>query len=675
MNKKQTRLGAKARKAALALLIAGSLVAGNLTGGISAVVEELPEVDFSCSCGEHDDKMLFEEAIDLFHDGVCEGAEEYTITFLDDVVYDGLHIDGDFTESIFVDDGVSLTIDTNGNNFDLLITGDANDIMSAFYVGGSLTVIGDVTATFNVDGMWNEAVGINTGFTSNVTIDGVLSVNAPDGEHVTGVVAFDGAVVEVGGIVVEGGHHAAGILASNAKVTVKGDVEVEGGDYTKGVKEASDSEMLSAEITPFDIDEDNFDTFITIEGDLIVDGNNSVFGIYANYGMYVVVEGNVKVQGSGFEAVGVRAEEYTEFLNENALVYVEVGGDVITEGDELVAGVAANGDVEIYIKGIIETDGKEMVFGVAAFGGACVTVDGVINSSGGYIIINVEDKGKDDNDEDTLREGYRQYSDAFDVPCHDTDNCEECDEGNFEECEDFITITTYVWVAIEAETPPACEHNICPTCDKCTKCADVSGGKCSGVHDGGNGGNDGQQGGDASGTQQTGESTQPGTAPPAPQDTPKPDTATVIFDSEGNMMFLFPGLFEDLAFVFLNDVAFRVMVTNNGDSWDLYLYSDLDYGLGDGYSYEFSVGMAFEGSTAVKIYADFISSLKGGTYTIKVMWADGTFATMDFEVEGSDIDPDPNDDDDDRNPATGVVLGFTSVFICGAVVLAAKRRR
>jgi hypothetical protein len=134
---------------------------------------------------------------------------------------------------------------------------------------------------------------------------------------------------------------------------------------------------------------------------------------------------------------------------------------------------------------------------------------------------------------------------------------------------------------------------------------------------------------------------------------------------------MFPGKFEDLEIVFLNDIPFRAVVVDNGDSWELYLYEDVDYGLGEGYAYRFSVGKAFAGSTAVLIYDGFIQTLRNGTYTITVMFNDGTFGVMEFEVEGND-----EPEDQDTNPRTGVTSGFTvAVIAVSAAAVMHKRKK
>jgi len=133
---------------------------------------------------------------------------------------------------------------------------------------------------------------------------------------------------------------------------------------------------------------------------------------------------------------------------------------------------------------------------------------------------------------------------------------------------------------------------------------------------------------------------------------------------------MFPGKFEDLEIVFLNDIPFRAVVVDNGDFWELYLYEDVDYGLGEGYAYHFSVGKAFAGSTAVIIYDEFIQTLRNGTYTITVMFNDGTFGTMEFEVEGND-----EAEDRDTNPRTGVIPAFTAAVIAVSVATVMHKRK
>jgi hypothetical protein len=154
------------------------------------------------------------------------------------------------------------------------------------------------------------------------------------------------------------------------------------------------------------------------------------------------------------------------------------------------------------------------------------------------------------------------------------------------------------------------------------------------------------------------------------QDNQTSESPIIIITDEGDALFLFPGKFEDLEIVFLNDIPFRAVVVDNGDFWELYLYEDIDYGLGEGYAYHFSVGKVFAGSTAVLIYDEFIQTLRNGTYTIKVMFIDGTFGVMEFEVEGND-----EPEDQDTNPGTGVKLGFTAVIVSASALLASRKKR
>jgi hypothetical protein len=155
------------------------------------------------------------------------------------------------------------------------------------------------------------------------------------------------------------------------------------------------------------------------------------------------------------------------------------------------------------------------------------------------------------------------------------------------------------------------------------------------------------------------------------QDNQIPESTAIIVTDAGDVLFMFSGKFEDLEIVFLNDIPFRTVVVDNGDSWDLYLHADVDYGLGEGYAYHFSVGKAFEGSTAVLIYDEFIRTLRNGTYTIMVMFKDGTFGTMEFEVEGN---YEPEYADQDVNPATGVVVSFIPLVLAGTAIVFSKTR-
>jgi hypothetical protein len=145
------------------------------------------------------------------------------------------------------------------------------------------------------------------------------------------------------------------------------------------------------------------------------------------------------------------------------------------------------------------------------------------------------------------------------------------------------------------------------------------------------------------------------------------ESPTILITEEGDALFMFPGKFEDLEIVFLNDIPFRAVVVDNGDFWALYLYEDVDYGLGEGYAYLFSVGKAFAGSTAVVIYDEFIQTLRNGTYTITVMFSDGTFGVMEFEVEGND-----EPENQDGNPRTGITVSFIPLMLAGAVIVVSK---
>jgi hypothetical protein len=154
------------------------------------------------------------------------------------------------------------------------------------------------------------------------------------------------------------------------------------------------------------------------------------------------------------------------------------------------------------------------------------------------------------------------------------------------------------------------------------------------------------------------------------QDNQTSESPVIIITDEGDALFMFPGKFEDLEIVFLNDVPFRAVVVDNGDFWELYLYGDTDYGLGEGYAYHFSVGKVFAGSTVVLIYDEFIQTLRNGTYTITVMFIDGTFGVMEFEVEGNE-EPEIRD----TNPKTGVTSGFTAAVIAGSVAAVMHKRK
>ncbi|MDR2558549.1 MAG: hypothetical protein LBC86_03260 [Oscillospiraceae bacterium] len=162
---------------------------------------------------------------------------------------------------------------------------------------------------------------------------------------------------------------------------------------------------------------------------------------------------------------------------------------------------------------------------------------------------------------------------------------------------------------------------------------------------------------------------------PDPNNDPEPEHGIHLITETGDSLFLFPGAYEELAFVYLNGVLFRAVIVENGDAWELFLYEDTDYGLGADYVYHFSAGRVFEGSTAVLIYSDFISTLINGTYTIIVEFLDGSTGSMDFVVEGSSVDVSEPERDPDTNPGTAVTVSMAMILASGTMIILSRKRK
>ncbi|MCL2633929.1 MAG: hypothetical protein FWD34_05375 [Oscillospiraceae bacterium] len=147
--------------------------------------------------------------------------------------------------------------------------------------------------------------------------------------------------------------------------------------------------------------------------------------------------------------------------------------------------------------------------------------------------------------------------------------------------------------------------------------------------------------------------------------TPTTSTGVSSTDEWGNKLIAFDGKYENLVNVFLNGKQLVGNISNNGEQWDLFKDSSTDYGYGS-FTYTDSIGKAYSGSTLVLLYADFLKSLPGGVYTISVLFADGSSASMDFEIEGGELE---------ENPGTGVTISVTAMLVSGAVAVLARKRR
>ncbi|MCL1789251.1 MAG: hypothetical protein FWG33_02745, partial [Oscillospiraceae bacterium] len=161
--------------------------------------------------------------------------------------------------------------------------------------------------------------------------------------------------------------------------------------------------------------------------------------------------------------------------------------------------------------------------------------------------------------------------------------------------------------------------------------------------------------------------------------------------------FRFKGEYEDLLNVFINDKVLIGDIVNNGNNWDLFMNQSTDYGFGNNYSYTKKLGIAYEGSVIVVLYADFLDTLPTGTYSLTVEFKDGTFEGMPFIVDGNDPEievkeeprpmergnqpqPKPKEIEEikqtpqDTNPKTGVTLFPGLLIVSGVIVLAANKR-
>ena len=143
-------------------------------------------------------------------------------------------------------------------------------------------------------------------------------------------------------------------------------------------------------------------------------------------------------------------------------------------------------------------------------------------------------------------------------------------------------------------------------------------------------------------------------------------------------MFRFKGEYEDLLNVFINDKVLIGDIVNNGENWDLFMNQSTDYGFGSNYSYTKRLGIAYEGSVIVVLYADFLDTLPTGTYNLTVEFKDGTFDGMPFIVDGNDPEIDVIEEIEqtpqDTIPQTGVTLFPGLPLVFGMIFLAASKR-
>jgi len=144
--------------------------------------------------------------------------------------------------------------------------------------------------------------------------------------------------------------------------------------------------------------------------------------------------------------------------------------------------------------------------------------------------------------------------------------------------------------------------------------------------------------------------------------------------SEGDLRFEFKGKFEDLVSVYLND---GLMTTNvvNDEHWDLFLFRNTDYGLGDNFSFTKTAGKAYSGSVVVVLYADLIEKIPAGTHTLTVEYEDGTTESQNFVIESGDEVTTDETEETDGNMPTGIALAVIPVLLAaGAVVISRKRK-
>ena len=317
----------------------------------------------------------------LSRDYVCEisggGSYETLTEAIDDA------IDGDtiiILTDIADDEDISisnkyLTIDLDGYTVEIdSLTGVNGGI--AVNGGGTLNINGNVTVTGKA-AVGIAASGAGTQVTAgSVTVtDAVTAHTAEPSSHAVGVLAEDGAAVEIGDLEITG-NWSYGIVADD--VTVTADSVSVYGNFIMGMR-AQDEAVVA------------------IAGDITVTGS-APRGIIAESGADVTVGGDVITTGGFLQITGLYSWNIGVDADEAS---VTVAGNVICNADgDFVLGIFAyDGDVTVggLIINAAASAGGYDTYGVEAYGVSVITIDGEFVYPDGAFYIYMYDDVEDED--------------------------------------------------------------------------------------------------------------------------------------------------------------------------------------------------------------------------------------------------------------------------------------